>query len=58
MTQYADAIRALGAAAAAFERAKGLGLVWTEEDGRLFAIEADMPASPPNPAQLQLTEGI
>jgi hypothetical protein len=58
VTLYADGMRALGAAAAAFERAKALGLVWIDdEQGSLFAVNADVPKLPPNPEQL-LLEGI
>jgi hypothetical protein len=50
----AAAMRALAAAAAAFTRAKQKGYVWLEDDGTLFAIEADVPSAPPNPDQLPL----
>lgn len=53
-TPYAAAMTALGAAAAAFDRAKALGLVWLdEEQGTLFAGECGAPKMPP-PDQLQL----
>lgn len=54
-TEYAAALEALSAAAAAFDRAKKLGLVtFDDESGRLFAAEVGMPNPPKNPEQLRL----
>jgi hypothetical protein len=50
----ARAMRALAAAAAAFKRAREKGWVELLDDGRLFAIECDVPPAPSNPDQLSL----
>lgn len=54
-TEYAAAMSALTAAAAAFDRAKRMGLVTLDEySGMLFAATVGQPALPKNPDQLRL----
>jgi hypothetical protein len=53
-TEYAAAIQALAAAAAAFDRAKRLGLVTLDDQGRLFCADVGRPALPKNADQLRL----